>query len=255
MTEQRDDLIVGRNPVLEALRSNVQISRILVAEGKKEGTINAIIAIAKKNNVLVKEVTRAKLDGIISEKNHQGVLAFISPIKYVDVDEILDYANKLNEPPLIVILDGIEDVHNLGAIGRTALAVGAHGIIIPKHRAAPITPTAMKASAGALMHIKVSMVTNISKTIDYLKTKGLWSVGTHQDAKEVYYKSDLTGPMAVIIGSEGKGMGHLVSTKCDFTVSIPMKGNINSLNASVSAAIVLYEVAKQRTEKREASNG
>ncbi|MBN2852507.1 MAG: 23S rRNA (guanosine(2251)-2'-O)-methyltransferase RlmB [Clostridia bacterium] len=249
MIEERDDVIAGRNPVLEALRSNMQISRILVSDGKKEGTINAIIAIARKNNVLVKEVAKAKLDGIISEGNHQGVIAFISPIKYVEVDDLLENAKQLNEDPFIVILDGIEDVHNLGAIARTALAAGAHGMIIPKHRAAPITPTAMKASAGALTYLQVSMVTNISNTIEYLQGKGLWTVGTHQDAKDLYYQIDLKGPLAVIIGGEDKGIGPLIASKCDFMVSIPMKGKVSSLNASASAAVVIFEAARQRLKK------
>lgn len=249
MIEEKNDIIAGRNPVLEALRSTAQISRILVASGNKEGTIRAILAIAKKNNVLVKEVSPVKLNSLIPDGHHQGVVAFISPIQFVDVDELLQNAKDKNEDPLLVILDGIEDVHNLGAIARTAEAAGAHGLIVQKHRAAPITPTAVKASAGALMHLPVSVVTNISQTIDYLKEKGLWTVGTHQEGNDKYYQANLTGPLAIIIGNEGKGISRLVSTKCDFMVQIPMKGKMTSLNASAAAAIIIFEVVKQRQAK------
>ena len=246
MDELTKDIIVGRNPVLEALRSDAQISRILISKGKREGTIKVIIALAKENNVLIKEVAVAKLDGICNLKNHQGVIAYISPIKYVEIDDILNNAYNQNEDPFIVMLDGIEDVHNLGAIARSAEAAGAHGLIVQKHRAAPITPMAVKASSGALMHLPVSVVTNLSRTIDYLKEKGLWTAGTHQEAKQEYYKANLKGPMLIIIGSEGKGISRLVSTKCDFMLSIPMKGKVTSLNASAAAAIIIFEVVKQR---------
>ncbi|HOD93259.1 MAG TPA: 23S rRNA (guanosine(2251)-2'-O)-methyltransferase RlmB [Clostridia bacterium] len=242
--EENTTVIAGRNPVMEAIKNDFLISRILVSIGEKEGSILKILSEARKKNIPVKQVSVSKLDSISS--SHQGVIAYISPIEFYEVSDILDVAKKRNEPPFIVILDQIEDVHNLGAIARSAEAAGCHGVIIPLHRSAPINAAAMKASAGALLHIKVARVTNLNTAIEQLKKEGLWICGTHQDADQEYFNADLKGPLAIVIGSEGTGMSRLVAENCDFNVNIPLQGNITSLNASCAAAIVIFEAAKQR---------
>lgn len=244
--EENTSVIAGRNPVLEAIKKEYLISRILVSSGEKEGSILRILSEAKKRNIPVKQVSSSKLDSIMS--SHQGVVAYISPIEFIEVEDILDLAKEKNEPPFIVILDQIEDVHNLGAIARSAEAAGCHGIIIPLHRSAPVTAAAVKASAGALLHIKVARVTNLNSTIELLKKEGLWICGTHQNADYEYNKADLKGPLAIVIGSEGEGMSHLVAQNCDFTVNIPLVGSITSLNASCAAAIVIFEALRQRRQ-------
>lgn len=246
---EENNIIAGRNPVFEAIKARVEISSIMVARGSTEGSIKAIISTAKKKKIPVKEVSPVKLDGLVPLGNHQGVIAVISPIKYQSVNDIFKIAETRGEAPLLVILDGIEDVHNLGAIARTAEACGAHGIIIPKHRAATVTTTSVKASAGALMHIPVCRVTNIASTIDELKERSVWVAGAEMEGSQPYYKSNLKGPLALVIGSEGKGIRRLVLEKCDFTVSIPMKGKMSSLNASNAAAVILFEVLRQRESK------
>ncbi len=239
-------LIAGRNPVMEALKSNTDINNIMIAKGSKEGIIRAIAAKAKKQGIPVKEVSPVKLDGLIPAKNHQGVVANISPVKFYMLRDILKRAADKGEDAFIVILDGIEDVHNFGAIARTAEACGAHGLVIHKHRAAPVSSMAVKASAGALLHIPVARVTNITKTIIELKEKGLWIAGTDANGESKYYDSNLKGPIGVVIGSEGKGMSRLVRESCDFNLKIPMAGKMSSLNASNAAAIILFEVLRQR---------
>lgn len=243
---EETNIIAGRNPVFEAIKARIEISSILVSKGSTEGTIKAIISTAKKKKIPVKEVSPVKLDGLVPQGNHQGVVALISPIKYKSVNDLYRLAEERNEDPLFVILDGIEDVHNLGAIARTAEACGAHGLIIPMHRAASVTTTAVKASAGALMHIPVCRVTNIASTIDDMKKRSIWVAGAEMKGSQPYYKSNLKGPLAVVIGSEGKGIRRLVLEKCDFTVSIPMMGAMSSLNASNAAAVILFEVLRQR---------
>lgn len=240
-------LIAGRNPVMEALKSNTDINSIMIARGSGEGIIRAIAAKAKKQGIPVKEVSPVKLDGLIPAKNHQGVVANISPIKFFELRDILKIAADKGEDAFVIILDGIEDVHNFGAIARTAEACGAHGIIIHKHGAAPVSSIAVKASAGALMHVPIARVTNITKTIMELKDKGLWIAGTDMSGESKYYEANMKGPLGVVIGSEGKGMSRLVKENCDFNVNIPMAGKMSSLNASNAAAIVLFEVLKQRT--------
>lgn len=240
------DKLEGRNPVIEALRSDRTINKILVAKGEREGSINQIIALSKQKGIVVQDVDRAKLDKISSTRAHQGVIAYAAVKEYVDVDDILNVAESKGEPPFVIILDEISDAHNLGSILRTADCVGAHGVIIPKRRAVGLTPAVSKASAGAIEYVPVARVTNIAQTIDYLKKKNIWVVGTDASGEKSFYKSDLTGPVALVIGSEGEGMGKLVREKCDFVVNIPMKGRISSLNAAVAGAIVMYEILKQR---------
>ncbi len=245
--KEENTLIAGRNPVMEALKSNTDINSIMIARGSGEGIIRAIIAKAKKQGIPVKEVSPVKLDALIPAKNHQGVVANISPIKFHLLRDILKIAADKGEDAFIIILDGIEDVHNFGAIARTAEACGAHGIVIHKHGAAPVSSIAVKASAGALMHVPIARVTNITKTIMELKEKGLWIAGTDMTGESKYYEANLKGPIGVVIGSEGKGMSRLVKESCDFNVNIPMAGKMASLNASNAAAIVLFEILKQRT--------
>lgn len=243
-----DDQIEGRNSVLELLESERDINKIFIAEGEKHGSINKIIAKAKERKIIVKEVSRAKLNQMSQVENNQGVIAVVPPYNYCEIDDILDEAQKRKEDPFIIILDGIEDVHNLGSIIRTAETAGVHGIIIPKRRAASVNSTVNKVSSGAVEHMKIARVNNINETITYLKEKGLWICGTDMDTKTYYYNQDLKGPLGIIIGSEGFGMSRLVKENCDFLVKIPMKGKITSLNASVSAGIVIYEAVKQRTK-------
>ena len=245
--KEENTLIAGRNPVMEALKSNTDINSIMIARGSGEGIIRAIAAKAKKQGIPVKEVSPVKLDALIPAKNHQGVVANISPIKFHLLRDILKIAADKGEDALIIILDGIEDVHNFGAIARTAEACGAHGIVIHKHGAAPVSSIAVKASAGALMHVPIARVTNITKTIMELKEKGLWIAGADMTGDTKYYEANLKGPIGVVIGSEGKGMSRLVRESCDFNVNIPMAGKMASLNASNAAAIVLFEILKQRT--------
>lgn len=240
-------LIAGRNPVMEALKSNTDINSIMVAKGAGEGVVKAIIAKAKKQGIPVKEVSPVKLDALIPAKNHQGVVASISPVKFYTVRDILKIAADMNQDPFVIILDGIEDVHNFGAIARSAEACGAHGIVIHKHGAAPVSSIAVKASAGALMHIPIARVTNLTRAIEELKEKGLWIAGTDMEGESNYYEANLKGPIGLVIGGEGSGISRLVRENCDFNVKIPMAGKMSSLNASNAAAIVMFEVLKQRT--------
>ncbi|MFO7636458.1 MAG: 23S rRNA (guanosine(2251)-2'-O)-methyltransferase RlmB [Clostridia bacterium] len=244
--EPQNDLVAGRNAVMELIKSGVQISRIMVSNRSREGSVLHILALAREQNVLVKEVALEKLNALYPSGNHQGVIAFISPIEFAEVEDLLEKAKETGEPPFLVILDGIMDVHNLGAIARTAEAAGAHGLILGKHRTASVTPIAVKASAGALFHIPVARVTNIPAVIDELKEKGVWICGTHQDASMEYHEADLKGPLGVVIGGEDKGMSRLVQDKCDFIVKISMKGKMASLNASNAAAVILFEALRQR---------
>lgn len=242
-----DDQIEGRNSVLELLETDRDINKIYVSRGEKHGSINKILAIAKEKRIVTVEVDKSKLDAMSQTENHQGVIAIVPPFEYCEVDDILDYAKQKNEKEFILILDGIEDPHNLGSIIRTAETAGVHGIIIPKRRAASVNSTVNKVSAGAVEHMKIARVNNINETIKYLKENGIWICGTDMDTNTEYYNQDLTGPIAIVIGSEGFGMSRLVKENCDFLVKIPMKGKITSLNASVSAGIVIYEALKQRT--------
>ena len=243
-----DDIVEGRNAVLELLDSDRDINKIFVQSGERHGSINKIIAIAKENKVVVTEVEKSKLDFMSKTKNHQGVIAVVPPFNYCEVEDILEHAKSKNEDVFILILDGIEDPHNLGSIIRTAETAGVHGIIIPKRRTVTVNSTVAKVSAGAVEHMKIARVNNITDTIRKLKENGLWIIGTDGSATTLYYNQDLKGDIAIVIGSEGFGMSRLVKENTDMLVKIPMKGKVTSLNASVSAGIVMYEAVKQRNK-------
>ena len=247
MNEEYQDQVEGRNAVIELLESGRDINKILIAKGEKHGSINKIIAMARENKIMVAEIERNKLNQISQTQNNQGVIAIVPPFDYCEVEDILEEAKKRNEKPF---LDGIEDPHNLGAIIRTAETAGVHGIIIPKRRAASVNSTVSKVSAGAVQHMKIARVNNINETIKFLKENDVWVCGTDMDASKYYYQESYKGPIAIVIGSEGFGMSRLVKENCDFLVKIPMKGKITSLNASVSAGIVMYEATKQRMQKQ-----
>lgn len=241
-----DDQVEGRNAVLELLESDRDINKIYITKGEKRGSIQKIIAMANEKRVILVEKDKKQMDMMAQTENYQGVIAVVPPYQYAEVEELLEVAKEKNEEPFLLILDGIEDTHNLGAIIRTAETAGVHGIIIPKRRAATVNSTVSKVACGALSYIKIARVNNISDTISKLKEKGIWVCGTAIDAEQYYYNQDLTGPLAIVIGNEGKGMGELVKRNCDFLVKIPMKGKVTSLNASVSTGIILYEAVKQR---------
>ena len=244
-----DDQIEGRNSVLELLESGKDVNKIFVTRGEKHGSINKILGIAKERKIIVVEKDKKQMDEMAQEENYQGVIAIVPPFEYVEISDILEVAKERNEDPFVIVLDGIEDPHNLGSIIRTAETAGVHGVIIPKRRAASVNSTVNKASAGAVEHMKIARVTNISDAIEELKQAGLWVCGTAVDTNKYYYNQDLTGPLAIVIGNEGKGIGEKVKKNCDFLVKIPMKGKIQSLNASVSTGIVVYEAVKQRIRK------
>lgn len=241
-----ENYVEGRNAVLELLESEKDINKIYIQSGEKHGSIMKIIAKAKANGVIVQEVQKRKLDEMSTSNNHQGVIAIVPPFQYAEVDDILDEAKKRGEEPFIIILDGIEDPHNLGSIIRTAETAGVHGVIIPKRRAASVNATVAKTSAGAVEYMKIARVNNINETIKELKDKGIWICGTDMNTDTLHYEQDYKMPIAIIIGNEGKGISRLTKENCDFFVKIPMKGKISSLNASVSAGIIMYEVVKSR---------
>lgn len=240
--------IFGRNPVIEALRSDSEINKIYLAKGELQGSAKEIMALAKEKGIQIQLVERAKLDAMFPGENHQGAAASIAEANYVDWQDMLANARKKNEDPLLIILDELEDPHNLGAILRTADAVGAHGVIIPKRRAVALTAGVAKAAAGAVSYVPVARVSNLAQTIEALKKEGIWVAGAAMGGTEVY-KQNLTGSLAIVIGSEGKGLGRLVAEKCDFLISLPMQGQINSLNASVATGVIMYEVLRQRKYK------
>ena len=245
--EKGNNIIAGRNPVLEAIRSGREIDRLLVVHSAG-GWAAPIIAKCSEKGILIKEVSAQKLDYLTGGANHQGVAVMIATQKYYEVADILAYAEEKGEKPFIIICDEIEDPHNLGAIIRTAEAAGAHGIIIPKRRSASLNVTVAKTSCGALEYMRVARVTNISNEIEALKEKGVWVFGADMDGDD-YSKTDFDIPCAIVIGNEGKGIGRLVAKKCDAIISLPMKGQINSLNASVAAGILMYAVVKSRSGK------
>lgn len=238
------DMITGRNAVLEALKSDREIEKLIVAKGA-EGSIRKITGMAKDKKIPIQYREKAALDRIAGRNSHQGVIAQVSEYTYCTLDDILRRAEERGEDPFIMILDGLEDPHNLGAVMRTAECCGAHGIVIPKRRSAGITETVAKASAGAVEYMLCARVSNIGQAIDQLKERGMWVAACDMGGK-AYTEQDLTGRLAVVIGSEGTGISRLVREKCDFVVSIPMKGKITSLNASNAAAILMYEVVRQR---------
>lgn len=238
-------IIEGRNAVLEALRADKSFDRIFLLSQNKDGPLQTIYREAQKRKIQVNFVKKERLDELSSDRKHQGVVAYVSAFEYATVDDILANAEKKNEPPFIIILDDIEDPHNLGAVIRTANAAGAHGVIIPKNNAAGLTTSAVKASAGAVSYTPVARVTNISRTMEELKEQGIWFIGADMNGED-YRKLDLKGPIGLVIGNEGKGLSPLVKKNCDFLASLPMKGEIDSLNASVAAGIMAYEIMRSR---------
>lgn len=240
----------GRHPVLEALKSGRQLNKILLAEGAEGGSVNDILTRAKERGIVVQRVPKAKIDAAAVTRNHQGVIAYLAAKEYVDLEVILQAADRSPRPGLIVVLDEIEDPHNLGSILRTADGVGAHGVVIPKRRAVPLTATVAKASAGAIEHIPVARVTNISQTLEMLKRAGYWVIGTDVNADSMYYQVDMTGPIVMVIGNESKGLGEVVKKRCDYLVRLPMIGQVQSLNAGVAAGVLLYEAVRQRGSKK-----
>ena len=244
--EENDGIIEGRNAVIEALRVGTPIDKVYIAKGETDAALGHIAAKARAAGCAVVDADRRKLDQMSQTHAHQGVIAIAAVREYATVEEILAAARTKGEAPLIVVCDELSDPHNLGAVIRTAYCAGAHGVIIPKRRSAGLTAVVAKTSAGAVSHIPVAKVPNLVQCLKDLKAAGVWVYGTAADAKQTIYQADLKGPAAIVIGSEGTGMGRLVQENCDVTLSIPMKGDLNSLNASASAAILLYEAVRQR---------
>ena len=243
---EADGLIEGRNAVIEALRSGTAIDKIFLARGETDATLGHIAARARDAGIVVVEADRRKLDGMSRTKAHQGVVAIAAVREYASVEDILAAAREKGEPPLVVVCDELSDPHNLGAVIRTAECAGAHGVVIPKRRSAGLTAIVGKTSAGAVSYLPVARVPNLPALLKELKKEGLWVFGTSADGPVPLYQADLKGPAVIVIGSEGDGMGRLVREQCDFLVSIPMRGQVNSLNASAAAAVVLYEAVRQR---------
>ncbi|MEB8700728.1 23S rRNA (guanosine(2251)-2'-O)-methyltransferase RlmB [Bacillus cereus] len=241
------EYIIGRNPVIEALRSGRDINKIWIAEGAAKGQVQIVLALAKENKIILQHAPKKKLDQLV-EGNHQGVIAQVAAYQYAELEDLFKVAEKRNEDPFFLMLDEIEDPHNLGSIMRTADATGAHGIIIPKRRAVGLTASVAKASTGAIEYIPVARVTNLSRTIDELKERGLWIAGTDAKGKTDYRNLDGTMPIGLVIGSEGKGMSRIIGEKCDFLITLPMVGKVTSLNASVAASLLMYEVYRKRHE-------
>ncbi len=241
--EMPENLLVGRNPIREAIKSGRDIEKLLVMKGELSGSAREIVARAHEAHIIVQEVDKVRLDAIYP--HHQGMLAFVSAAKYAELEDIFKTAEEKGEQPLVVVLDGITDPHNLGAIVRSAECVGAHGVIIPERRSVGLTPAAVKAAAGACEYMNVVRVVNLNRTIEELKERGMWIVGATMDGEDVS-KANLTGPLALVIGAEGEGISQLVEKNCDMKVSLPMRGHIDSLNASVAAGVLLYAVLNAR---------
>lgn len=245
MTEL-EGLIAGKHPVLEALRSGREMNKIWIAEGAQKSVTASILSEAKKHGVIVQYVDKRKLDQLVPGVTHQGVVAQAAAFDYVELEQLLEIPKQRDEMPLFIILDEIEDPHNLGSILRTAECTGVHGVIIPKRRAAGLTATVLKISAGAAEHIPVARVTNLAQTIERLKEAGVWIAGTDVAASQEVYSMKFDMPLAIVIGNESKGIGRLIQEKCDFLLKLPMAGQLNSLNASVAAGVFMYEVLRQR---------
>lgn len=245
LLKTQSEIIIGRNPIKEALVANRSIDSILISKSAHKSSLGIIIKMAKELKIPIKEVDNKKLDFLCENANHQGIIAMVAAHKYASVDEIFDVAAQKNEPPFIIVADEISDSHNLGAIIRTAECAGAHGIIIPNRRAVGLNFGVAKAAAGALEHIKVARVTNISVALKDLKSRGVWTFGADMDG-QTYCQTDLKGPIALVVGSEGFGLSRLVKENCDIIISLPLCGKINSLNASVAAGVLMYEIARQR---------
>lgn len=240
------EIIAGRNPVREALRAGRPINKIVMAKGTGSGPLSEIIRLAREANIPVQTVERAYLDKVDTGTSHQGIVAYAAAKQYVEVEDILAIARSKGQDPFVVMLDEINDPHNLGAIIRTADAAGVHGVIIPQRRSVALTSTVAKASAGAVEYVPVARVTNLDQTIRSLKDQGLWVVGADMEGRESFWQAKLTGPLLLVIGGEGKGIGKLIKERCDMLVSLPMLGRVGSLNASVAAALLVYEVVRQR---------
>lgn len=246
-----EDQVEGRNSVLELLESDKDINKIFITKGERHGSINKIIAMAKDKKVVIIEKDKRQMDEMAQTNNYQGVIAVVPPYEYCELEDILNTAKERQEDAFVLILDGIEDPHNLGSIIRTAETAGVHGVIIPKRRAVQVNATVNKSSAGAVEHMKIARVTNITESIQKLKEAGLWICGTDINTETYYYNQDLTGPLGIVIGNEGKGISEKVKKNCDFLVKIPMQGKVTSLNASVSTGIVTYEAVKQRIKQND----
>ena len=245
------EYIWGRNPVLETLRSKRQVKRLLLAEGQRDApAIAAILQEAGRRHIPIETVPRQRLDQFSQGAVHQGCLAVVEARKYATLEQILEHASRKNEDPFLLILDAIQDVNNLGSLLRSAEAVGVHGVIIPLHEAAEVNATVIKTSAGATEHLLIAQENNITHTIDFLKKQNIWVIGLAGEAKTDYDEADLTGPMALVVGNEGKGISRLVREHCDLLIKLPMRGTINSLNAAVAGSIALYEALRQRNDKK-----
>lgn len=244
------DYVWGRNPVLETLRSSRRVKRLLVAEGLREApALAGILQEVTRQQIPVETVPRTRLDQLSQGAVHQGCLAVVEARRYATLDEILDYARQKQEDPFLLILDAIQDVNNLGSLMRTAEAVGVHGVILPQHHAAEVNATVVKTSAGATEHLLIAQQTNLTHTIDALKKENIWVIGLAGETKTEYAQADLTGPLALVVGNEGKGISRLVREHCDLLIRLPMHGQINSLNAAVAGSIALYEALRQRSQK------
>lgn len=240
--------VEGRNPVREALRAGRSVQRIFIAEDERRGSLGEIVTLARERGIPIDEVTRAMLDRKSVTGAHQGVIALAAARDYADLEQVLDQVQAGGESPLLLLCDGLQDPHNLGALLRTADAAGAHAVVIPARRSVGLTATVAKTSAGAIEHVPVCRVTNIAQTIERLKERGIWVVGAEMAGDRLYWEANLTGPLALVVGGEGEGVGRLVAERCDFLVRLPMHGSINSLNASVAGALLLYEVLRQRQQ-------
>lgn len=249
-TELPEDVLIGRNAVIEAIRSGRGINKLLIADGDKEGSVKEVISLAKEQGIVIQFVERSKIEGIAGGLRHQGVLAYVAPVAYSNLETILQAAETKGEAPFLLLLDELEDPHNLGALLRTADATGVHGVLIPKRRSVPLTATVAKTSAGAVEYVPVARIGNIAQTLRKLKDKGFWVAGADMDGSQNYYEADLTGPLVLVVGSEGHGMSRLTKEQCDFIVKMPMVGKINSLNASVAGSILMYESMRQRLQKK-----
>lgn len=244
------DYVWGRNPVFETLRSSRKVKRLLVAEGQREApALAGILQEVARQHIPLEMVPRQRLDQLSQGAVHQGCLAVVEARRYTSIDEILEYARGRDEDPFLLILDAIQDVNNLGSLMRTAEAAGVHGVVLPQHHAAEVNATVIKTSAGATEHLLIAQETNLTRTIDALKKENIWVIGLVGETKTEYAQADLTGPLALVVGNEGKGISRLVREHCDLLVRLPMRGQINSLNAAVAGSIALYEALRQRTQK------
>ena len=249
-SELPEDVLIGRNAVMEALKSGRGINKLLVASGDREGSVREIIALARERGLLVEMVERNVIEAIAGGRRHQGVLAYVSPVPYVALEDILAAAGAKEKEPFLLLLDELEDPHNLGALLRTADAAGVDGVLIPRRRSCPLSATVAKTSAGAVEYVPVARIGNIVQTLKTLKKQGFWVVGADMEGTQTYTEAGLTDPLVLVIGGEGHGLSRLTRENCDFLVRLPMQGHINSLNASVAGSILMYEVLRQRQLKQ-----